>query len=68
MLRLLLTKAIKAYQRFAPKELRGKCRFSPSCSEYALIVLSDFQIFKAIWLIARRLVRCRPPNGGIDNP
>jgi putative membrane protein insertion efficiency factor len=39
---------------------RPACRFTPSCSEYALTALERFGGWKALHLVVRRLARCRP--------
>jgi putative membrane protein insertion efficiency factor len=41
------------------------CRFTPSCSAYAVDALSTHRAGRAVWLIVRRLARCRPfgPSG-----
>jgi len=45
------------------------CRYYPSCSEYALIVLKENYLPKALFLIAKRILRCNPFfEGGIDLP
>ncbi|NCX93696.1 MAG: membrane protein insertion efficiency factor YidD [Gammaproteobacteria bacterium] len=44
-----------------------KCRFLPSCSEYALLAFKTFPMHKALWLTIRRLLRCHPfCQGGLD--
>ncbi len=57
---------IKIYQRFAPIEIRKRCVFEPSCSEYAILVLNKYGLIKGIVRIIRRLKRCKLPNGGYD--
>jgi putative membrane protein insertion efficiency factor len=41
------------------------CRFTPSCSAYALEALDTHGTRRGLWLTLRRLVRCRPfgPSG-----
>lgn len=39
---------------------RPACRFTPSCSAFALEALERYGVRRALPLIARRLVRCRP--------
>lgn len=59
---------IRFYQRHASYELRHSCRFAPSCSVYAIGALTQYGFVRGSGLTVRRLWRCRPPNGGIDNP
>ncbi|MBW3591053.1 MAG: membrane protein insertion efficiency factor YidD [Actinobacteria bacterium] len=43
------------------------CRFVPSCSEYALMVLEEFGLTRGGWLATKRLCRCHPFSpGGMD--
>lgn len=41
------------------------CRFTPSCSAYAIEALEVHGSARGLWLTVRRLVRCRPfgPSG-----
>ena len=58
---------IRGYQKFISPALPPSCRFSPSCSQYALEAVSKYGALKGTWLGARRLVRCHPFNpGGYD--
>ncbi|MFA7636618.1 MAG: membrane protein insertion efficiency factor YidD [Monoglobales bacterium] len=43
------------------------CRFTPTCSEYALQAFEKYNFFKALWLSMWRLLRCNPLfKGGYD--
>ncbi len=43
------------------------CRFSPSCSSYALISIQRFGILEGVWLTLKRLIKCHPfHSGGYD--
>jgi len=58
---------IRGYQKFISPALPPSCRFSPSCSQYALEAVSKYGALKGIWLGLRRLIRCHPFNpGGYD--
>ncbi|MCM1529863.1 MAG: membrane protein insertion efficiency factor YidD [Alistipes sp.] len=59
---------IYMYQKFAPGFIRGACRFTPCCSEYARISIEKYGVFRGVYRGIRRIMRCRPPNGGIDEP
>jgi putative membrane protein insertion efficiency factor len=41
----------------------GQCRFSPSCSEYALEAVSTHGAVKGSWLSLKRICRCHPWGG-----
>ncbi|MFZ4719114.1 MAG: membrane protein insertion efficiency factor YidD [Ilumatobacteraceae bacterium] len=59
MIRLVI-----AYQR-AMEGRPSPCRFTPSCSAYAVEALEVHGTTRGLWLTVRRLVRCRPfgPSG-----
>ena len=63
-----IIKAIRLYQRIAPSWMRKMCRYNPSCSQYAIIVLREKGAFKGSLLAAVRIIRCIPPFGGEDWP
>ena len=45
----------------------GSCRFEPSCSHYAQEAANKFSLFKALYLIFRRIIKCHPfSQGGYD--
>lgn len=44
-----------------------RCRFYPTCSQYAVDALRTHGMLKGSWLALRRLARCHPFNpGGYD--
>ncbi|GAB4320313.1 MAG: membrane protein insertion efficiency factor YidD [Candidatus Sumerlaeia bacterium] len=60
MVRRMLSVLVRLYQIAVSPLLPMSCRFVPSCSEYALLALKAFPTHRALWLIARRLLRCNP--------
>lgn len=56
----LLSAPIHAYRYLISPLLPPSCRFSPTCSTYALEALSQHGPFKGSWLALRRLARCHP--------
>jgi putative membrane protein insertion efficiency factor len=65
--RRALTLAIRGYQRFISPALPPSCRFTPSCSQYALEAIERHGAVRGMWLGARRIARCHPWNrGGYD--
>jgi putative membrane protein insertion efficiency factor len=65
--RRLVMLPIRGYRRFISPGLPPSCRFTPSCSQYALEAVSKYGALKGTWLAARRLVRCHPfHSGGYD--
>lgn len=64
----LFIKAIKLYQKI-PFKTHQHCKFIPTCSNYAIIVIDEFGAFKGSILTIKRLLKCNPWNkGGIDLP
>ena len=58
---------IRLYQRLISPLLGARCRFHPSCSEYAAQAIVRHGPIKGIYLGVRRILRCHPWNpGGID--
>lgn len=55
---------IKIYQwTISPILGANKCRFTPTCSNYALEALKKYGVFKGTWLAIKRISRCHPFGG-----
>ncbi|MGA8832081.1 MAG: membrane protein insertion efficiency factor YidD [Desulfomonilaceae bacterium] len=56
---------IRSYQIFLSPLFPSSCRFVPSCSEYAIEAVRRYGALRGLYLIVRRLIRCRPlgPTG-----
>jgi len=62
-----LVAAIRGYQRWISPALGPRCRFYPSCSEYAKTAVETHGALRGSWLTLRRLGKCQPFHpGGID--
>jgi putative membrane protein insertion efficiency factor len=59
---------IKIYQVAVSPLLGPKCRFTPSCSNYAKEALVKYGVFKGGWLAINRIVRCHPWGGHGHDP
>ena len=59
-MRLALKVLVKLYQLMISPLLGNHCRYTPSCSNYALGCLHKFGVIKALWLIFLRILRCNP--------
>jgi uncharacterized protein len=65
--RTLFIVPIRLYQLLISPVLGRRCRFYPSCSQYAAQAIEKHGVLRGGWLAARRLVRCHPGNpGGVD--
>ncbi|MCL5064968.1 MAG: membrane protein insertion efficiency factor YidD [Firmicutes bacterium] len=63
----LLVGMIKGYQRFISPFTRPSCRYTPTCSQYAVDAVSRYGVVKGGWLSVKRLARCHPLHvGGYD--
>jgi uncharacterized protein len=67
LLGLPLIALIRIYQWGISPWLGPRCRFTPSCSRYAVEALQKHGLLKGTWLAMRRISRCHPWGGhGID--
>ena len=58
---------IQLYQHTLSVLLGPSCRFTPSCSSYALQSIQRFGIVEGVWLTLKRLIKCHPFHpGGYD--
>ncbi|HSE35889.1 MAG TPA: membrane protein insertion efficiency factor YidD [Blastocatellia bacterium] len=58
---------IRAYRMFISPLLPPSCRFTPTCSEYAMQAIEKYGALRGFYLAARRLLRCHPfHSGGYD--
>ena len=66
-LRGLVVLPIHAYQRLVSPFLGSRCRYYPSCSNYAVQAIRRFGILRGLVLAGWRLLRCNPwSHGGFD--
>lgn len=59
--------AVRFYRRAISPLRPPCCRFTPTCSQYALEALEKYGALKGGWLALRRFLRCHPfHKGGYD--
>ncbi len=68
MIAKLLILIAKGWQYGPSLVLPPSCRFSPSCSAYAIEALSRYGAARGSWLAAKRLSRCHPWGGSGHDP
>lgn len=59
---------IKLYQWIISPLLGPSCRFTPSCSNYALEAFKKYGPLKGFWLTVKRISRCHPWGGHGHDP
>jgi uncharacterized protein len=58
---------IRAYRLFVSPLLGPRCKYHPTCSQYALDALREFGFVRGTILAGCRLARCNPwSHGGVD--
>jgi uncharacterized protein len=67
--RSLLIAPIRVYQRVISPALGPRCKYHPSCSEYAAQSIRSYGVLRGLVLAGWRLLRCNPwSRGGFDYP
>ena len=62
-----LMSVLRAYQRWVSPALPPTCRYTPTCSQYAIEALAQRGLFVGLALAAWRVLRCHPlVKGGLD--
>jgi putative membrane protein insertion efficiency factor len=65
--RTLVALPVRAYRVAVSPFLAPRCKYHPSCSQYALDALREFGVLRGIVLAGWRLLRCNPwSHGGVD--
>jgi uncharacterized protein len=59
---------VRGYRFFLSPWLGSACRFTPTCSQYALVALERHGPAAGTYLAARRLLRCHPGCPGGPDP
>ncbi len=68
MIRTILKEIILLYQTMISPVLGSHCRFHPTCSQYAQECLEKYSLFKALYKIIKRILRCHPFSKGGEDP
>lgn len=63
LLAWLLILPIRFYQKCISPLTPPSCRFTPTCSQYAVEALRKHGPVKGMWLAIRRILRCHPWGG-----
>ena len=59
---------VRFYQRVISPAIPARCKYHPTCSEYAVQAVRRYGVLRGIVLAAWRLLRCNPwSHGGVDH-
>jgi uncharacterized protein len=65
--RTVVVAPIRFYRRFISPALPRRCKYHPTCSEYAAEAIRTYGVLKGLVLAAWRVLRCNPwSHGGVD--
>lgn len=64
----LLIILVRGYQRLISPFLGPNCRFTPTCSQYAVEALRKHGALRGTWLALCRIARCHPFSAGGHDP
>ncbi|MEL7023042.1 MAG: membrane protein insertion efficiency factor YidD [Pseudomonadota bacterium] len=68
MIAKFIIRLIRIYQVKVSARRQACCRFEPTCSEYAILAIQKYGVIPGVVRTVNRLLRCKPPNGGVDYP
>jgi putative membrane protein insertion efficiency factor len=68
MLNKIFIAMIRFYQMCISPMLGPHCRFSPTCSQYALEAIQTHGAIKGLYLAVRRISKCHPFHTGGHDP
>ena len=68
MLAKILLGLIRFYQYALSPMLPPRCRYQPTCSQYAIESVRKYGALKGGWLAAKRICRCHPWGGSGYDP
>ncbi|MGE5690421.1 MAG: membrane protein insertion efficiency factor YidD [Pseudomonadota bacterium] len=64
----LLVLLVRGYQRLLSPLLGDRCKYHPTCSQYAVDALREYGALRGSVLAAWRVLRCNPWSaGGVDH-
>ena len=64
----LLIMFVRFYQTAISPHTPPSCRYTPTCSQYAIEALQKYGAIKGSWLTFKRLMRCHPWGGSGYDP
>lgn len=68
-MRSVVVAPVRVYQRLVSPLFGRRCKYHPTCSEYAVTAVREFGVARGVTLAGWRLLRCNPfSHGGVDHP
>ncbi len=67
-MKTLLILIIRFYQGVISPLLPNSCRYTPTCSQYAIEAIQKYGIFMGSWKAFKRILRCNPWGGCGNDP
>lgn len=67
-MKVLILVLLQGYRRFVSPLFPPSCRFTPTCSQYAIDAVTNFGAMKGLWMTLLRLLRCHPWHAGGYDP
>jgi len=66
-MKFLVLDFLRLYKTWLSPFLPPSCRFTPTCSEYAMQSIEKYGALRGTWMGAKRILRCQPfCKGGHD--
>ena len=62
-MKFLFILLIRIYQKVISPLFPGSCRFSPTCSQYAVEAIKNHGTIKGLYLGTKRILKCNPLGG-----
>lgn len=59
---------VRVYQLFISPLLPAACRYTPTCSAYAVEALERYGVLRGGWMALKRIARCHPFRPGGSDP
>ena len=67
-MKAVLIAPIRAYQRVVSPMFPRRCKYHPTCSQYAVDAIREWGVARGLVLAGWRLLRCNPwSHGGVDH-
>ncbi|WP_095507029.1 membrane protein insertion efficiency factor YidD [Paraferrimonas sedimenticola] len=67
-LQWLVIKLVRGYQLLISPLIGPRCRFTPTCSQYAIEAIKTHGTAKGCWLSIKRILKCHPLHPGGHDP